>query len=118
VPSELSDEQLLAAVYDPLDPDRSDLDFYAGLVADFGARTVVDIGCGTGTFACLLARRGIDVIGVDPNGATGRESRRLLVPTFRAWVSSSRTYATLPIGPAESSSSSRNAPATSSRSRG
>ena len=27
---------------------------------------MLDIGCGTGTFACLLAQRGIDVTAVDP----------------------------------------------------
>jgi len=38
----------LAEIYDPLDPDRSDLDAYAALAGEFGARTVLDIGCGTG----------------------------------------------------------------------
>ncbi len=56
----------LAAIYDPLDLDRFDLDAYIALTERFGARSVLDIGCGTGTFACLLADRGIDVIGVDP----------------------------------------------------
>jgi len=63
-------ERRLAEIYDPLDPDRSDLDVYAAIVDAFGARIVLDIGCGTGTFACLLARRGIAVIGVDPAGAS------------------------------------------------
>ena len=60
----------LAAVYDPLDPDRSDLDAYLRVAEEFGARRVLDIGCGTGVFALLLAGRGIEVVGVDPARAS------------------------------------------------
>ncbi|KNX36474.1 class I SAM-dependent methyltransferase [Luteipulveratus halotolerans] len=56
----------LARLYDVLDPDRSDLDVYAALLDDLGASSVLDIGCGTGTFACMLASAGLDVIAVDP----------------------------------------------------
>ena len=60
----------LAAIYDPLDPDRSDLDAYVLMAEEFGARRVLDIGCGTGVFALLLADRRIEVIGVDPARAS------------------------------------------------
>jgi SAM-dependent methyltransferase len=70
VPDAIFDDPRLARVYDPLDPDRSDLDVYVELMVELGATSVLDVGCGTGTFACLLARRGIAVTAVDPAGAS------------------------------------------------
>jgi SAM-dependent methyltransferase len=60
----------LAQIYDALDPDRSDLDAYLAIAAEFGAHTVLDIGCGTGTFALLLAEHGYEVTGLDPAAAS------------------------------------------------
>jgi SAM-dependent methyltransferase len=70
VPDRLFADRRLAGVYDSLDPDRSDLDVYVAVVAELGARTVLDLGCGTGTFAVMLTAQGIDVTGVDPAGAS------------------------------------------------
>jgi SAM-dependent methyltransferase len=70
------ENQQLADVYDPLDPDRSDLDLYLGLAERFGVGSALDIGCGTGTFALLLAERGIAVTGVDPAEASLNVARR------------------------------------------
>jgi SAM-dependent methyltransferase len=70
VPDAQFADRRLAEVYDPLDPDRSDLDAYLALAVRLGARTVLDIGCGTGTLACLLGRQAIEVTGVDPAAAS------------------------------------------------
>ena len=69
-------EPRLAEIYDPLDPDRSDLDAYAAMAAEWGAQSVLDVGCGTGTLACLLARRGVQVTGLDPAAASLAVARR------------------------------------------
>ena len=70
MPDPIFDEPRLAAIYDALDPDRSDLDPYLAMIDEFGARSVLDLGCGTGVFALMLAGRGIQVIGVDPARAS------------------------------------------------
>lgn len=76
VPDAVFAEPRLAGIYDPLDPDRRDLDVYVAMAEEFGVRRVLDIGCGTGTFACLLAARGLEVIAVDPASASLTVARR------------------------------------------
>lgn len=66
----------LADVYDAVDSDRTDLRAYLALVRDLGVRSVLDIGCGTGTFACLLADREMTVTAVDPAEASLNVARR------------------------------------------
>jgi len=70
MPDALFDTQRLAEIYDLVEGERNDLDHYLAIAAEVGARSVLDVGCGTGTLACLLADRGIDVVGVDPAAAS------------------------------------------------
>jgi SAM-dependent methyltransferase len=70
VADDIFEHPRLAAIYDALDPDRDDLDVYATIAADLDAHEVLDVGCGTGTFALLLASRGLAVTGVDPAAAS------------------------------------------------
>jgi SAM-dependent methyltransferase len=60
----------LASLYDALDPDRGDLDVYVAIAAEFDATDVLDVGCGTGTLALLLAGRGHRVTAIDPARAS------------------------------------------------
>jgi len=70
MPDRLFSLPQLAALYDVLNPDRGDLDAYVALLAELGPRSVVDVGCGTGTFAISLALRGLTVTAIDPAEAS------------------------------------------------
>jgi SAM-dependent methyltransferase len=75
MPDPVFDDPRLAGIYDELEGLRPDLSVYDAMVDEFAARTVLDVGCGTGTFACLLAARGIDVVAVDPAEASLQVAR-------------------------------------------
>jgi len=55
----------LTSIDDALDV-LSDLPAYAGFIEQFRPRRAVDVGCGTGTIAVMLANAGPEVTGVDP----------------------------------------------------
>lgn len=54
-------------LYDVENQGLWDADFYRELLLGLGVKHVLDIGCGTGVFAVELARRGLQVTGVDPS---------------------------------------------------
>ena len=65
-------EPRLARIYDVWEGERIDLPHYLAIVAELGARSVLDVGCGTGNWACMLAERGFEVVGLGPGrGVTG-----------------------------------------------
>jgi SAM-dependent methyltransferase len=93
VPDPIFSEPRLAEIYDALDGDRSDLVVYLELVAELNASTILDVGCGTGTFACLLAQRGIAVVGVDPAEASLRVARAKIGASTVHWIHGDATNA-------------------------
>jgi len=82
----------LAEIYDPLDSDRSDLDVYESMVVDeLSGSSVLDIGCGTGTFACRLAGRGLEVVAADPAAAPLAVARRKPYADRVRWITGDAT---------------------------
>jgi SAM-dependent methyltransferase len=70
MPDALFSDPRLARLYDPFDGSRADLDLYLDIAIELGARSVLDLGCGTGACALLLASHGIAVTAVDPAKAS------------------------------------------------
>jgi SAM-dependent methyltransferase len=57
----------LVALYDVDNPAGADHDFYRALAREVNARTIIDLGCGTGLLTRTLATTGRTVLGVDPS---------------------------------------------------
>jgi SAM-dependent methyltransferase len=70
VPDAIFAHPRLAEVYDAFDGRRDDLVAYLAIADELGAVHVLDVGCGTGNLANLLAGSGRAVVGVDPAAAS------------------------------------------------
>ncbi|WP_152365568.1 class I SAM-dependent methyltransferase [Microlunatus speluncae] len=57
----------IVELYDVDNGDGPDHDFYRQLADTLNARTVIDLGCGTGQLTVTLATPGREVVGVDPS---------------------------------------------------
>jgi 2-polyprenyl-3-methyl-5-hydroxy-6-metoxy-1,4-benzoquinol methylase len=73
-------------IYDHFDGPRDDLALYVGLVEEFGARSALNVGCGTGVLCRLLAARGLSVTGVDPAGASIEHATRQPGASDVSWI--------------------------------
>ncbi|HVM39767.1 MAG TPA: class I SAM-dependent methyltransferase [Acidimicrobiia bacterium] len=65
------------ARFDALAADGTDVHGEATFVTRFSPASVLDAGCGTGRVAIELARRGVEVVGVDADASMLATARRL-----------------------------------------
>ncbi|MGO2861436.1 MAG: class I SAM-dependent methyltransferase [Brevibacterium sp.] len=86
MPDALYSHPRLARVYDPLDPDRSDLDAYLQVIERVEAKTVLDVGCGTGTLISMLTELRLTALGVDPAEASIDVAREKVVSDLAEFV--------------------------------
>ena len=91
-PDPIFSDPRLARLYDPLEDDREDLDVYVRIAAEFRARSVVDVGCGTGELAVRLVASGrergvaLTVVGVDPADASLDVARSKPLAEHVRWI--------------------------------
>lgn len=65
---EFSDPRLVA-LYDTLNAFGDDSEFFCQQAQKLGAKTIIDLGCGTGLLTVELAKRGHKMIGIEPASA-------------------------------------------------
>lgn len=61
-------DPLLVSAYDALNAFGDDSDFWLREIERLSPKTIIDLGCGTGLLTCELAKRGYNMIGVEPAG--------------------------------------------------
>lgn len=76
----------LTAFYDLINPHDEDTPFYVQLADELRPVDVIDLGCGTGRLALILAGRGYRVAGVDPSKAMLDVARAKTAAETVSWI--------------------------------
>jgi SAM-dependent methyltransferase len=93
VPDAIFADLRLAPLYDAFDGQRDDLAAYLGIAEELGVGSLLDVGCGTGCLAVLLAERGLTVVGLDPAEASLEVARSKDPAAAITWVCGDATKA-------------------------
>jgi len=70
MPDQVFENPRLTAIYDSFDGSREDLNNYLEIAKELKAKSVLDIGSGTGCFASLLSQHNFNVVGLEPAQAS------------------------------------------------
>ena len=76
MPDQIFENPRLVEIYDVFDGQRGDLDHYISIAHELKARSILDIGCGTGCLACKLVENGFSVTALDPAQSSLNFARR------------------------------------------
>ncbi len=76
----------LASLYDVLNPFGDDLEFWCLAAKNLSASSIIDFGCGTGALTCELAKRGHQMIGVEPAKAMLEIAQRRQGSEHVRWI--------------------------------
>jgi SAM-dependent methyltransferase len=91
VPDSIFAHPRLAQVYDAFDGPRDDLPAYLAIAGELGADRVLDVGCGTGCLALLLAAAGRTVTAADPAAASLEVARAKDGAAAVTWIQADAT---------------------------
>lgn len=86
MPDLIFENERLVAIYDHFDGERHDLGHYLAIARELGAESILDIGCGTGSFACLSSEQGFKVTGLEPARASLDVARRKPFAARVNWI--------------------------------
>ncbi|WP_167475345.1 class I SAM-dependent methyltransferase [Nocardia arthritidis] len=86
MPYAIVDHPRIASIHDAFEGQRDDLLAYAAVVDELNARVVLDVGCGTGTLAELLARERRTVVAIDPSEAFLAVAKAKGAPSGVTWL--------------------------------
>lgn len=79
----------LVTLYDVLNPLGDDSEFFCQQVAKLSAKTIIDLGCGTGLLTCELTKRGYQMVGIEPSEAMLAVARSKPYAEQVRWVTGS-----------------------------